>query len=254
MKDQYFGDISHYKETGIIRILSNEGKVKTLVSWMMTENDGSNDGGNNNYLHDPDIWRKYDPQLFDFLAEKVLIDGKKELAELENSGLLQNTSYHSEMIPDDLDGRATYFRNLLKIIEAQKPDLLFFEVDNGIEVKSVKKGNKNSSKYLYWGEIVEFYDTGLSLLIYQHFTRENRDSFMKRLSKDVCNQLNIDEVYIIKTSRFMMFLVMQPDSSSKIGDFAPRFQNTWGDVIQVLRFANDDLVLLEANKQKSLFP
>ena len=88
MKDQYFGDVSHYKETGILRTLLNNGAVKpvnALVCWMMTANDGSNDGFNHKYLDQPSTWRKCDPDLYDFLAYSVLNLKVKTIEHLEKS-------------------------------------------------------------------------------------------------------------------------------------------------------------------------
>jgi hypothetical protein len=50
-------------------------------------------------------------------------------------------------------------------------ELVFFDPDNGIEVRSVPKHNIKAGKYIYWNELVGFWDRGQALLIYHHLNR-----------------------------------------------------------------------------------
>ena len=59
-------------------------------------------------------------------------------------------------------------------------DLVFFDPDNGIE-RSIPIGRRGSSKYIYWNEIVATFESGASILVYQHFPREKRESFTTKL-------------------------------------------------------------------------
>lgn len=249
MKDQYFGDVSHYKETGIIRTLSNKGAVASLICWMMTRDDGSHDGGNNCYLNDPAKWRFYDPELYDFLVDSVLIKNIKKISYLEESKMLPNTDFFSDLIEDRIDLRDKYFQRLKKIVLKKKYDLLFFETDNGIEVKSVKKGTKNSNKYLYWDEILDFYTMGTSLLLYQHFRRENRRDFVRKLCLEIIGKLKCRSVYSIKTSRFLMFLVPQGDFLKKIGGFVERFNSEWRDLVEIEIHSERERNILSESEQ-----
>jgi hypothetical protein len=238
MKDQYFGDISHYKETGILRVLSNSGSIKTLVCWMMTENDGSNDGFSHKYLREPEKWRKCDPQLYDFLKHYIFDINQKSIENLEKSDLLKNTDFFSKKISDNLTSRNEYFEELSDNVSKNDYDLIFFEIDNGIEVKSVKKGIKGSSKYLYRDEIKRFYGLGNSLLIYQHFAREKREIFIKKKCNFLLKILGCHEVYSIITSRFVLFLIPRGDFFMKIGNFKDRIKENWGEHIKVQKYSS----------------
>jgi hypothetical protein len=48
-------------------------------------------------------------------------------------------------------------------------DLIFFDPDNGLEVKSKPKDRKNSCKYS--DELARAYANNKSVLVYQHFRR-----------------------------------------------------------------------------------
>lgn len=68
MKHQYFGDINDYRKYGLLRLLSDRGTITTGVCWMLTANDGGNDGNQRDYLVDRQQFRHFDPRLFDFLS------------------------------------------------------------------------------------------------------------------------------------------------------------------------------------------
>ena len=50
-------------------------------------------------------------------------------------------------------------------------DLVFFDPDNGVEVKSAPKGSAKAGKYFFWDELEEFWLRGQSLLVYHHLNR-----------------------------------------------------------------------------------
>ena len=67
MKVQYFGDVNDYRKFALLRLLSEAGGFRIGVCWMLTEADGSGHGAKRGYLDQPEIWRRYDPPLFDAL-------------------------------------------------------------------------------------------------------------------------------------------------------------------------------------------
>jgi hypothetical protein len=67
MKHQYFGDVNDYPKYGLLRGLAGTGDLKIGVCWMMTADNRTKDGRKTGYLSKPDLWRRHDPELFDFL-------------------------------------------------------------------------------------------------------------------------------------------------------------------------------------------
>src|SRR6266536_3051839 len=59
-------------------------------------------------------------------------------------------------------------------------DLVFFEPDNGLSVKSVSKGSSNAEKFLFDDEVSAAWSEGQSALVFQHYPREKRDSYIAR--------------------------------------------------------------------------
>ena len=147
MKNQYFGDIYDYIKYGLLRQLSCCGKVSTAVCWMLTENVDRRDGNRVNYLQEPEAWRAFDPPVFDCLRTAVLARNERNIRTIEDSGLLPNTSFYSPSLTDGPDERRTYFDSFLE--SSRGKELVFFDPDNGLEIKSVKYGRKGASRYLH---------------------------------------------------------------------------------------------------------
>ena len=83
-----------------------------------------------------------------------------------NSGLRQMASLTRE---SRLVDRSKWLEDCFRRTEPS--ELVFFDPDNGIEVRSVPKHNIKAGKYIYWNELVGFWDRGQALLIYHHLNR-----------------------------------------------------------------------------------
>jgi hypothetical protein len=106
---------------------------------------------------------------------------------------------------------------------------MFFDPDNGIEVPSVAKGRKKSSKYVYWDEIATAFGSNRSLLIYQHFTREKRQAFVARLAHCLRAKTGAREIWAIY-SPHAVFLLSSSD---------PRISNLAGSLPNLLGLRTD---------------
>jgi hypothetical protein len=189
MKDQYFGDINDYHKYGLLRILTGNGALRLAVCWMLTPPDGRGDGRFTRYLSAPEIWRDYDPELFDALRHHVLERGSREVR------------HAARLLPN-----ARFERSLAV---ARDCELCFFDPDNGLEVRSTPRGRAGSSKYLYWTELERTCRGGHSLLVYQHFPRVSRELFVKRLASEMLRRTAAPEVVAFATTRVLFLLVPQ---------------------------------------------
>ena len=202
MKNQYFGDINDYRKYGLLRCFLDTG-MRIGVCWMLTPPDGRPDGNKIMYLSRPDEWRRRDPQLFDVL-QTAAARKQRHVSGLERSGLLPAAKFYSEPLCDDTHRRVAYFNTALKALE--DTDLLFFDPDTGLEVSSVPYGQSGSSRYLYWREVEEAGRRGGSLVVFQHWKRENRVSMAARLSADFARHMPPGTVVIPIFTDFVLFL------------------------------------------------
>jgi len=230
MKNQYFGDVNDYQKYGLLRILSGYGALKTGVCWMLTANDGRSNGKFVSYLDSPLKWRGFDPELYDSLSRTVKIDKKRQVGQAEIRGILPNTIFYEKLLEDDASQRQDYFFNTLRYFE--DVDLIFFDPDNGLEIKSSKRGRKNSCKFLFWDEVEDAFNNGHSVLIYQHFPRKERTGFIKRISEELGSRLVVNEIFSFKTRNVVFFLVPQKNNLSHFRCQTNVVEKIWGKEIK----------------------
>ncbi len=184
MKNQYIGDVNDYVKYALLRTLGS--RLRLLVCWMLTPDDGSSDGRNITYFRHPERYQRFDPELFQRLGELVAC-GERSVSAIERGRLVPGARFYSHIVPDDLQQRRRYFEGLW--CAARESDVIFFDPDNGLDIASVPMGRRNSAKYLYSHELAEACERGLSAIVYQHFPRVKRDRFMLEAAastRDAC--------------------------------------------------------------------
>lgn len=192
---------------------------------MLTPSDGSSDGGKLAYLQQADRYRHFDPALFDILAHAAAEPDRRRLQTIENSDTVPGASYFNDTLPDDFSGRSAFMDRCFS--QLLDDELIFFDPDNGLEV-SLRKGRKNSSKYLYLDEVVTFYEDGKSLLIYQHFPRIERSTFLAYRTKQLRSVSNSCAIITFTTAHVVFFLLIHPESPSRIAFAAIEACKQWG--------------------------
>jgi hypothetical protein len=230
MKNQYFGDINDYRKYGLIRLLADGGKIKTGICWMLTPDDTRTDGKFIKYLDEPEKYKAFDPELYEFLGECIELK-KRNVLDAVSSNKFPNTVFHNPILEDDANRRKQYFSDINKLF--QDVDLIFFDPDNGLEVKSKPLGKKDSSKFLYWREVVDSYNAGHSILLYQHFIREDRDKFIARIVADIRDKTGSKNITYFRTSNVVFFLIAQGKHSQYFSDRAKIISSRWDGQIQV---------------------
>lgn len=227
MKNQYFGDEDDYMKYGLIRSILRSGTFRLLIAWMLTPNDGGSHGQKTAYLNQSEKWANHDPELYQGLQTLMGDMFRKSLSLMENTTLLDEATYFSSLVPDEGEGRAGWAAKLLQA--AQDSDLVFLDPDIGIETPSVRYGNKNSSRYIYWSEVSTLWNAGKSILIYQHFPRENQTVFVQRRLGDLKHHTNGCEVNAFSTSSVAFLLALQPDHSHWQPEIVRDVEEHWGD-------------------------
>ena len=230
MKNQYVADINDYRKYGLLRTLSGNGNIRIGVCWMLTPDDNRTDGQFTRYLNLPGQWKQYDPPLFEHLVDCIR-DGERHVRRIESTGILQNADYHCDFLSDIPEKRTRYFMGMHERLKGV--DLIFFDPDNGLEIKSRPYGRKQSSKFLYWHELTHAFSSGKSILLYQHFIREKREQFITRLSSEFCRRLDVSEVLSFRTPHVVFFLVPQPEHTQHFKERSTVVAEQWREQILV---------------------
>ena len=229
MKDQYFGDINDYRKYGLLRS-AGASKLRLLVAWMLTPDDGSTDGKFISYLERPDKWSSHDPVLFKKIKGLLARKKKRRVSLIEDTRLLPKAKYFSARVPNSALGRSKWFRALAK--RAQRSDLIFLDPDNGLEVESKPYGRKDSSKFVYWREVEALWSSGKSLLIYQHFIREKRFNFIQRMLKALRSATSGSFVEAFSTPHVVFLMALQPKHQRFHEAIVSSVQESWEGQIQ----------------------
>ena len=222
MKEQYVGDVNDYRKYALLRLLGRSG-LKLGVCWMLTPNDGRSDGNKLGYLDQPKQDR-HDPELFALLRRVRDEPDARRLILIEDSEILTGAIFVNTAVPEPLFERQLWFKQAS--VALADTDLIFFDPDNGIEVGSVGKGRRNSSKYVYRDELGATYRAGHSLLVYQHFQRKERESFIDDVADDLRRAAADAEIWAIRTSHVVFMLAIQPRHRAALSAAAHHVRET----------------------------
>ena len=207
MKAQYIGDINDYRKYALLRGLYRESGASIGVHWMLTPDDGSNDGRKRAYLGQAERWRSHDSELFDALCAVIGPNRSPSLSEIERAPPMAAFHYFSELVPDNANLRREVMRRANE--QLAQADLVFFDPDNGFEIASTAKGRQGSAKYLYYDELAAIYRAGKSALVYQHYPRIERRLFEDGLAQRIGESCPDAQVDFISTAHVAFVLITQ---------------------------------------------
>lgn len=230
LKNQYFGDVNDYRKYGLLRVLATATRFPIGICWLLTAPDGRSDGEFRRYLEAPDRWRAHDPELYDRLRRLLTPGTVRSVQHARTWELVPGARYYEEILGDGLRDRQRYFEGAWSALRACP--VVFLDPDNGLEVPSKPRGAKDSSKYVFWQEVSQFYARGHSLVIYQHFIREQRDTFTARIAGQLADRLQTPLVQSFRTAHVVFFLVARPEHVAAFGRVHEEVQRRWSGQIR----------------------
>jgi hypothetical protein len=225
MKVQYFGDVNDYRKYALLRLLAKLGGFKIGVCWMLTTTDDRPDGNKRAYAEQPAKWRVFDPDLFDLLATVKRKPDLADLLRIERESLIPGAIFVNEMVPDSLEPRLAFRQACLSIFNGY--DLAFFDPDNGLDVRAHPKGRKNSGKFVFRDEISDHYAAGRSVLLYQHFPRERRPTFLARIAGSLSETLSGSIIWSFQTAYTAFVLVARPEHAQQVEAVVNEVSTKW---------------------------
>jgi len=154
MQERYLGDSHDFLKYALLRRLRESAGLRLGVNWYLTHPDevdrpGNSDGEKRHHLNGGD-WQSTDPDLFSKIGAFADLSSRR-LANVATWGVLPNdTIYFDERVP--VSGRSEWHQRGLSTLESA--DLIFFDPDNGFEVKSMSV--RTQPKYALYGELAEY--------------------------------------------------------------------------------------------------
>ena len=164
MQDNYVGDIGDYGKYGLLRNVTATG-LRLAVNWyrvIPTRPGKQEDGKYTSYLDKPEIYRHYDPELFDCLAD-IVHRQKRSIEEMEASGVLTAAFFSDALVPAN---RSHWHQAALA--STIRTDIVFLDPDNGLETAKMHERRSAKEKHTTWQEVKDYYDRGQSVILYQH--------------------------------------------------------------------------------------
>lgn len=187
MRDNYVGDVGDFYKYSLLRKLTGHtdpsvSKRRLGVVWYLYPDPcKETDGLHLDYLSEKkrDKFRPTDPELYDALAQLVQ-DGARSVQEVQRRAILPpDTCFYATPLSfaeqkkgtrEAIDQRIRYREQWLQgALDATKDcDIVFFDPDNGLEVKSTAFHQDKGAKFTFYRELLPFWERGQSLVIYQH--------------------------------------------------------------------------------------
>jgi hypothetical protein len=190
-----------------------------------TPPDDRPDGAKKTYLDQPNQWGHFDPDVFEELTSVRQHPGVRRLRLIERSGIIPKALFFNEHLSDRTDLRDSFFEAAWDHLK--RAQLIFFDPDNGLDVKSKPSGRAGSSKYLFRNEVAETYKRGHSVLVYQHFQRVPLDRLIGGLARDLATVASDALIWCFRTSSAAFLLVIHPDHKARLTVAAANAPEHW---------------------------
>ena len=195
MQNKYFGDIHDFYKYILLKYIS---KYKSLgIHWCLVPDDERSDGNKPLTEKEKNICE----ELYEIIRKEKNIKNIKPYFN-------KNVSYYDNLLIE-YDKANIYEEEAFKKLKSK--NIVFFDPDNGIEVKSINKNN--FFKYITYNLIKKYWDNGNSIIIYQHSDRIKYSLDMKidQLEKKLnCNRIENIEIIKIKNV-YYIFLIQKKD-------------------------------------------
>lgn len=225
MQNRYVGDVGDFLKYGLLDFLfqnqSVSPKLKLGVNWYLVPDEKNKaDGKYTNYLKPEKRFSKKlqecNPKLYRQMNEIVFVKKKRNIAEIEKGNVLpRGTIFYSAPIGYDNTSRKAWHQAALEKLE--KTDVVFLDPDNSIETLKMYSAGKISPKHTLFQEIVDYYERGQSVIIYNHKSRQKKEIYLERF-KELSRKLESSTgkeapIYILRARRYtvrdFVFLVQR---------------------------------------------
>jgi hypothetical protein len=174
MQNRYVGDIGDYVKLAILRALARDRSLG-VVWWLFPDESHNADGGHREYLGRPNVWKRFDADLFEALV-KIEEEKKREVRALEIAAILPHAVFVSDPVPCQalpFSLRPAERSVWLTGIKAKLKDcnLVFLDPDNGVAPKRLRLTQRRAGKSVTIEEMKALQENGRAMVVYHHQTR-----------------------------------------------------------------------------------
>lgn len=228
MQDNYIGDIGDYGKYGLLREICAEA-MSLSVNWyrvIPTKLGKQDDGKYISYLSMPQMYRAYDPVLFDSLHNIVMQEQDRRIERIEQERLFPAVYFSKALCAD----RTAWHSQALE--QTQNTSVVFLDPDNGLETVKMYQNGGTTEKHVKWAELKDYYARGQNVILYQHrpqmTTKEKCIEGVMQFQKDY---LLADHVKLLEfpkyTNRFY-FMFLHQNSKPNFDRVCCSMAQKWG--------------------------
>ena len=228
MQDNYIGDIGDYGKYGLLREICAEA-MSLSVNWyrvIPTKLGRQDDGKYISYLSMPQMYRAYDPVLFDSLHNIVMQEQDRRIERIEQERLFPAVYFSKALCAD----RKAWHCQALE--QTQNTSVVFLDPDNGLETVKMYQNGSATEKHVRWEELKDYYARGQNVILYQHrpqmTTKEKCIEGVMQFQRDY---LLADHVKLLEfpkyTNRFY-FMFLHQNSKTAFDRVCCSMVQKWG--------------------------
>jgi hypothetical protein len=261
MQDRYVGDVGDFAKYALLRRIAGQPRERAItlgVVWCsFPDETHNNDGGHISYL-DKIEYEALDDSLL-FALRKIVRSGQRRISAVtEGSVLPKGTAFWNASLSalkalrlsraDRIQHRGNQLHRCLRTTAGR--DLIFFDPDNGIQVASIPKHHPKSGKYIYWDELMPFWDREQVLLIYHHLNRtmsagRQVGALRERFQTALHNAIALPLVFRRGSCRTFWLIYRQSDLGTELERRVCDFVNSgWSRHFRPLGWPDDDQIAM----------
>ena len=143
------------------------------------------DGKYTSYLSMPQLYKEYDPDLFESLYKIVVQEQDRRIERVECEKLF-SAIYFSKTLGND---RNTWHTQALE--QTRNSKVVFLDPDNGLETYKMHQTEGATEKHVKWKELKDYYTRGQNVILYQHRPQ------MTTKEKCIENIMNFQHTYLL---------------------------------------------------------
>lgn len=233
MKNQYFGDVNDYIKYGLLRVLSQATRVG--VAWMLTPDDDRTDGPSRTAYRKDLAWREHYPDSFHRLARLAAQPSARNVELFRRWDLVLRALDVEALLPEIADARGQWLAAALQALEPCP--LVFFDPERASRSTRFRTAGAARAATCTGTRRSRRGRPGHSLLVYQHFPRESRETFVERLTDLASRRLAGARVASFRSDHVLFLLASRPEHAAALSRAAEEAARRWAGRLEVSSLA-----------------
>ena len=173
MQDRYAGDVGDFGKFALLRAIESQG-LTVGINWYLAKTLPSEIHDDGKYTI-PTQYETLDQGLSSALNKIFDLGEARSVQALEKAHLLASNLFVNEAVPRETNQREAWHQKALtKLADC---DIVFLDPDNGLNVKSVKRGSPKSPKYVWLHEVSDYIASEKSVIFYNHRPRKKAEAY-----------------------------------------------------------------------------